>query len=90
MSKNNFILSFRPERENEDPLTLDKKRLARYQAFSNPAHICHVSSDPILKAFQLSVELDRAAVIQRELHKSYRQLSQVFLVKILPAILHVN
>ncbi|XP_014297897.1 short transient receptor potential channel 4 [Microplitis demolitor] len=66
----------KPERENEDPLTLDKKRLARYQAFSNPAHICHVSSDPILKAFQLSVELDRAAVIQRELHKSYRQLSQ--------------
>ncbi|CAD6215655.1 GSCOCG00000467001-RA-CDS, partial [Cotesia congregata] len=67
---------FRRERENEDPLTLDKKRLARYQAFSNPAHICHISSDPILIAFQLSSELGRAAVVQREWHKFYKQLSQ--------------
>ncbi|XP_063990042.1 short transient receptor potential channel 4-like isoform X2 [Diachasmimorpha longicaudata] len=67
----------KPERDTEDPLTLDNKRLYRYRAVANPAYICHTSPDPILKAFQLSVLLDKAASFERELYKSYKQLSQV-------------
>ncbi|XP_015127593.1 short transient receptor potential channel 4-like [Diachasma alloeum] len=66
----------KPERDIEDPLTLDNKRLYRYRAVANPAYICHTSPDPILKAFQLSVVLDKAASFERELYKSYKQLSQ--------------
>lgn len=48
-----------------------------YRAVSNPAYICQTEEDPILKAFELSVELDRVASFDKEFYFDYKALSRV-------------
>lgn len=67
----------RPKRAETDALNLDKMRLFLYTAISNPAYICQITKDPILVAFELSVELKSAACYERELYAAYEELSHV-------------
>ncbi|XP_066602612.1 short transient receptor potential channel 5-like [Prorops nasuta] len=65
-------------REKADPLTLDNMRLYMYEAVSNPIYICQnidIDSDPIIKAFDLSRELNKAASFDREYYNVYKSLS---------------
>lgn len=61
----------------DDPLTIDKFRLSRYKAVSNPAYICYNSHDPFLEAFRLSDDLVQAAAYDREFYVAYKNLAQV-------------
>lgn len=61
--------------ENEDLLHAETLRLHLYRAVSNPAYICHSSSDPILVAFFLSKELNECANIIPEFRAAYKELA---------------
>lgn len=63
-------------------MTIDKFRLARYTAVANPAYICYTSHDPFLEAFELYVELDKAANYEREFYKAYKSLAEVFIFNV--------
>ncbi|XP_012250635.2 short transient receptor potential channel 4-like [Athalia rosae] len=65
----------KPQRATTDILTLDKMRLYLYKAVANPAYICFVTDDPILVAFELSVELKKAGEYQREFYTQYMELA---------------
>lgn len=52
-------------------------RLFVYKAVSNPAYICQTEEDPILRAFELSAELNREASFDREFYPDYKALSSV-------------
>jgi len=67
----------RPERAKGDILTMEKMRLFLYRAVSNPAFICQTEKDPILKAFQLSAELNKEATFDKEFYPDYKELSNV-------------
>ncbi|XP_015588329.1 short transient receptor potential channel 4 [Cephus cinctus] len=66
----------KPQRESEDPLTLDRMRLELYRAIANPAYICQDSYDPILVAFELSRELRLAGLYEHEFYDAYKTLSE--------------
>lgn len=51
-----------------------------YKAVSNPAYICQTENDPILKAFELSIELNREATFDKEFYLDYKALSKVSIV----------
>lgn len=72
-----FIFFHRPEREKGDILTMERMRLFIYRAVSNPAYICQTEEDPILKAFELSAELNREATFDKEFYPNYKALSKV-------------
>ncbi|KAG7190878.1 hypothetical protein KM043_006939 [Ampulex compressa] len=63
------------EREQGDLLMIEKTRLFLYKAVANPAYICQTVDDPILEAFNLSYELDKAASCDREFYNEYKELS---------------
>ena len=54
-------------------------RLLAYKAVANPAYICQTVEDPIMEAFNLSYELDKAASFDREFYYDYKHLSEVSL-----------
>lgn len=56
---------------------MEKMRLFVYKAVSNPAYICQTEEDPILRAFELSAELNREASFDREFYPDYKALSSV-------------
>lgn len=62
--------------ERDDLLHAESLRLNLYRAVSNPAYICHSTHDPILAAFQLSVELKECAALVPEFRVAYTELSQ--------------
>ncbi|XP_071453244.1 short transient receptor potential channel 1-like [Hetaerina americana] len=51
-------------------------RLNLYRALANPAYICHTSSDPILTAFELCVELQQRSKIEEEFRLVYVDLAK--------------
>lgn len=48
-----------------------------YRAISNPIYICQTEEDPILKAFQLSAEFNKEALLDREFYPDYKALAYV-------------
>ncbi|XP_029161945.1 short transient receptor potential channel 5-like [Nylanderia fulva] len=66
----------KPERDKGDILTIEKMRLFLYNAVSNPIYICQTEEDPILRAFELSVELSKVASFVREFYPDYKALSR--------------
>ncbi|CAH1786057.1 unnamed protein product [Owenia fusiformis] len=50
-------------------------RLNCYKALASPAYICQSSDDPILTAFELSLELTECAFVEKEFHKDYTDLA---------------
>lgn len=56
---------------------MERMRLYMYKAVSNPAYICQTENDPILKAFELSAELNREASFDKEFYPDYKALSKV-------------
>ncbi|XP_014479025.1 PREDICTED: short transient receptor potential channel 4-like [Dinoponera quadriceps] len=73
--KRRMFLKIIPEREKGDILTMERMRLFMYRAVSNPAYICQTETDPILKAFELSAELNREATFDKEFYPDYKELS---------------
>ncbi|XP_043259303.1 short transient receptor potential channel 4-like [Colletes gigas] len=63
------------ERERSDLLAIEKMRLLMYKAITNPAYICQTVEDPILEAFNLSYELNKAASFNKEFYHEYKTLS---------------
>jgi hypothetical protein len=53
----------------------DNRLLDVYRAISNPAYICHTSTDPILTAFELNEELMECAPTETEFHVLYLDLA---------------
>ncbi|XP_046398148.1 short transient receptor potential channel 3-like [Ischnura elegans] len=57
-------------------LSTKYERLNLYRALASPAYICHTSSDPILTAFQLCVELQQRSNIEEEFRSVYVELAK--------------
>lgn len=52
-------------------------RLFLYTATANPSYICLTSEDPLLEAFELAIELEKAANYGGEFNIPYRNLAHV-------------
>lgn len=61
--------------EHDDLLHAETLRLNLYRAVTNPAYICHSTTDPILVAFELSKELKECATVVPEFRVAYLQLA---------------
>lgn len=59
----------------DDLLHAETLRLNLYRAICNPAYISHSTIDPILEAFNLSVELRRCSTISPEFRVAYEELA---------------
>lgn len=55
----------------EDSLRHSMSRINSYRALSSPSLIALSSTDPILSAFELSVELKRLAYLETEFRQEY-------------------
>ena len=52
-------------------------RLFTYKAITNPAFMCQTVDDPILEAFNLSIELKETGTFVREFYYEYTRLAEV-------------
>ncbi|XP_075225817.1 short transient receptor potential channel 4-like [Lycorma delicatula] len=62
--------------QSEDALLMIVAILDVYRAISNPAYICHISSDPILYAFELSDELVKCAYVHAIFQDEFLQICE--------------
>ncbi|XP_040069320.1 transient-receptor-potential-like protein isoform X1 [Ixodes scapularis] len=60
----------------EDCLRHSRSRINAYRALSSPSLICLSSVDPILTAFELSLELKRLSYVENEFKVEYKKLQR--------------
>lgn len=70
----------------EDSLRHSRSRINSYRALSSPSLIALTSTDPILTAFQLSLELKNLAYTENEFRAEY--LVSFFFLSLVPVPFH--
>ena len=62
-------------RSSDDSLNYSRSRINAYKALVSPSLICLSSLDPILTAFELSVELKRLSRVENEFKTEYESMA---------------